>query len=82
LPKSGLKPADPVMFVTVALILRQAGVVGSAILARRAIKLDPLVAPMCELYACSGASRSHCVRSIWFSHTPQYMNPSTCGSST
>jgi putative ABC transport system permease protein len=39
-----VKPADPVTYVTVALVLILAGVIGSAIPARRAVKVDPIIA--------------------------------------
>ena len=44
----GVKPADPVTLVTVAVVLVLAGVIGSAIPARRATKVDPMVALRCE----------------------------------
>ena len=40
----GVTPADPMTFVSVALVLTVAGVVGSAVPAWRAIKVDPIVA--------------------------------------
>jgi predicted permease len=39
-----VKPADPVTYVTVALVLILAGVIGSAIPAHRAVKVDPIIA--------------------------------------
>jgi predicted permease len=39
-----VKPADPATYLTVALVLILAGAIGSAIPARRAIKVDPIVA--------------------------------------
>jgi putative ABC transport system permease protein len=39
-----VKPADPVTYLTVALVLILAGAIGSAIPARRAIRVDPIVA--------------------------------------
>jgi predicted permease len=39
-----VKPADPVTYVTVALVLILAGIIGSAIPARRAVKVDPIIA--------------------------------------
>jgi len=39
-----VKPADPVTYLTVALVLILAGAIGSAIPACRAIKVDPIVA--------------------------------------
>jgi len=39
-----VKPADPVTYATVALVLILAGVIGSAIPARRAVKVDPIIA--------------------------------------
>ena len=44
----GVTPADPVTFVSVALVLTVAGVVGSAVPAWRAIKVDPIVALRCQ----------------------------------
>jgi putative ABC transport system permease protein len=40
----GVKPADPVTLVAVALVLTLAGVVGCALPARRAMKVDPVIA--------------------------------------
>lgn len=40
----GVTPVDPLTFVTVTLVLTLAAVVGAAIPARRAIKVDPIVA--------------------------------------
>lgn len=40
----GVKPMDPLTYVTVALVLALAAVLGTAIPARRAIKVDPIVA--------------------------------------
>ncbi len=40
----GVTPADPLTFVSVALVLIAAGVLGCAIPARRAIRVDPVVA--------------------------------------
>ena len=40
----GVTPADPLTFVTVALVLTLAAVVGTAIPARRAMQVDPIVA--------------------------------------
>ncbi|HTX54655.1 MAG TPA: FtsX-like permease family protein, partial [Candidatus Baltobacteraceae bacterium] len=39
----GVKPADPLTYVTVALVLALAAMLGTAIPARRAIKVDPIV---------------------------------------
>ncbi|MBZ5585979.1 MAG: ABC transporter permease, partial [Acidobacteriia bacterium] len=40
----GVKPVDPITLITVALVLTGAGVLGSAIPARRAVKIDPIIA--------------------------------------
>ena len=40
----GVKPADPVSFVAVAAVLTVAGILGCAIPARRATKVDPIIA--------------------------------------
>jgi len=40
----GVSPADPLTFVSVALVLILAGTLGCAIPARRAIRVDPVVA--------------------------------------
>ena len=40
----GVTPADPLTFVTVALVLTLAAVVGTAIPAHRAMRVDPMVA--------------------------------------
>jgi ABC-type antimicrobial peptide transport system permease subunit len=40
----GITPADPLTFASVTLVLILAGVLGCAIPARRAIRVDPVVA--------------------------------------
>jgi len=45
---AGVSPADPVTFLGVVAVLLSAGVLGCAIPARRALRVDPLVALRCE----------------------------------
>jgi len=44
----GVSPSDPVTFLAVVLVLMLAGVLGCAIPARRAIRVDPVVALRCD----------------------------------
>jgi ABC-type antimicrobial peptide transport system permease subunit len=44
----GVSPSDPVTFLAVAVVLMLAGVLGCAIPARRAIRVDPVVALRCD----------------------------------
>jgi putative ABC transport system permease protein len=44
----GVSPGDPATTLGVALVLAIAGVLGCAIPARRAIRVDPVVALRCE----------------------------------
>jgi ABC-type antimicrobial peptide transport system permease subunit len=44
----GVSPSDPVTFLAVVLVLMLAGVLGCAIPARRAVRVDPVVALRCD----------------------------------
>jgi putative ABC transport system permease protein len=44
----GVSPSDPLTFLAVALVLMLAGVLGCAIPARRAVRVDPVVALRCD----------------------------------
>ncbi len=44
----GVSPSDPVTFLAVAMLLLLAGVLGCAVPARRAIRVDPVVALRCD----------------------------------
>ena len=44
----GVSPGDPLTFLAVVVVLVLAGVLGCAIPARRAIRVDPVVALRCE----------------------------------
>ena len=44
----GVSPGDPITFATVIVVLMLSGVLGAAIPARRAVRVDPIVALRCE----------------------------------
>jgi ABC-type antimicrobial peptide transport system permease subunit len=44
----GVSPGDPMTFLAVVVVLMLAGVLGCAIPARRAVRVDPVVALRCD----------------------------------
>ena len=44
----GVSPSDPVTFLSVVAVLMLTGVLGCAIPARRAVRVDPVVALRCD----------------------------------